>query len=134
LEIAMKKLFRLTTLALLVGGWTLAAAALHVVRTPGHVIVVPKDRLGFQETYVDARHWTIQNVSQHPVVSARLVSLGKAPLLAYTVENPNGDVQEQLAEAIAHPQAAPPSTQPAMVQRVKDDVHAATQAVRAVFD
>src|SRR4051812_40401586 len=119
---------------LLVGGWTLASAALHVVRTPGHVIMLPKNRLGFHDTYVDTRRWTIQNVRQHADVSARIVQVGKGELLSHAVDNTAGDVQAQLVDAIAHPLVAPPSTQPAIVEKVKAEVHAASQSVRAVFD
>jgi hypothetical protein len=130
----VKRLFRLTVLALLVGGWTLASSALHVVRTPGHVIVLPKNRLTFHDTYVDTRGWTIQNVRQHPDVSARIVQVGKGNLLAHAVDNSAGDVQAQLTDAIAHPLAAPATTRPAIVDKAMAEVHAATQSVRAVFD
>jgi hypothetical protein len=130
----VKRLFRLTVFVLLLGGWTLAGSALHIVRTPGHVIMLPKNRLSFHDTYVDTRAWTIENVRQHPDVSARIVQVGKAKLLAHAVDNSAGDVQAQLADAIAHPLVAPPTTKPAMVEKVEAELHAATQSVRAVFD
>src|SRR4051794_22709408 len=131
----MKRFFRLTVFLLLVGGWTLASSALHVVRTPGHVVVLPKNRVGFHDTYVDTRTWTIQNVRQHTELAARLLQVGKGNLLAHTIDSSAaGDVETQLVDAIHHPLTAPPSTQPALVEKVKAEVHAATQSVRAVFD
>ena len=130
----MQRAFRLLTITLLAGGWTLSAAALHVVRAPGHVVVVPKDRLGFHDTYVDARHWTLTDVSAHPAVSARLVQIGRSNLLADATDPKLGDPQVQILAAIAHPQVAPPATQPAMVQRVKDGVNHAVASVKSVLD
>jgi hypothetical protein len=130
----VKKLIRLTTLLLLVSGWGLAAGALHVVRTPTRVILVPKDRVGFHDTYVDTRHWTLTNVRQHAAVSARIVAIGKADLLKNAVDNPNGDVQAQLLDAIAHPEPPPPTTQPAIVQKAAAEMHAAAKAVRSIFE
>jgi len=68
----MKKLFRLVVVALLFGGWTLAASALHVVAAPGELILIPKDRLNFKETYVDVRKWMPADVSAHPMLVKRL--------------------------------------------------------------
>ena len=62
----MSKMFRLLILVLLAGGWTLAASAIHVLRTPGEsgvpylpgswgrVTLITKDHLGFKDTYADA--------------------------------------------------------------------------------
>jgi len=131
----VKRFFRLAVFALLVGGWTLASASLHVVRTPGKVIVIPKDRVRFHDTFVDTRRWTLDNVSQHPDVSARLVHLGRADLLAHVVtDNTRGDVETQLSEAIAHPQPLPPTTRPAAIEKVVAEVHTATAAVKSIFN
>lgn len=74
-------IFRLILLILLLSGWGLAAMALHVVRTPTTITVVPKDRLGFGDTYVDTRNWTMGDVARHPAVTSRLLALGKSQLL-----------------------------------------------------
>ncbi len=84
----MKNAFRLFVLALLLGGWTLAACALHVVRTPGGFVVVPKNRLGFADTYVDARDWTLADVPAHAGVVLRVVAAGKAGQLSELVPKP----------------------------------------------
>lgn len=78
----MKTILRLIFLILLLGGWGLAAAALHVVRTPTTITVVPKDRLSFADTYVDTRSWTLADAANHPAVVARLLALGKANVLS----------------------------------------------------
>ena len=78
----MKNLFRLLVLVLLAGGWALAASALYVVRTTGGFVVVPKNRLGFTDTYVDARKWTLADAPAHPELVKRLIAAGKAGQLA----------------------------------------------------
>ena len=97
----MKNAFRLIVLALLVGGWTLAASALYVVRTPGGFVVIPKNRLGFADTYVDARDWTLADVPAHAPVVLRVVAAGKAG---------------QLSELAPRPATRPGETSPAVDQ------------------
>lgn len=96
----MSKMFRLLILVLLAGGWTLAAAALHVVRTPGRSAVpylpeswgrltlITKDRLGFKDTYSDVRYWTTADLAAHPALAARLTALGKGDLLKHVTDPP----------------------------------------------
>lgn len=90
----MSKMFRVLVLILLAGGWTLAASAIHVVRTPGQgvpylpeswgrVTVITKDRLGFKDTYADARKWTTADLAAHPALQTRLNALGKGGLLKH---------------------------------------------------
>ena len=93
----MSKMFRLVVLVLLAGGWTLAASAIHVIRTPGQgvpyvpeswgrITVITKDRLGFKDTYADARKWTTADVAARPALEARLNALGKSELLKHVSE------------------------------------------------
>ena len=82
----MKSLVRTITVLLLVGGWGLSALALHVIRTngsPRQFIVVPKNRLGFADTYVDTRAWTIDDVPRHPAVVRRLLDTDKHLVLSH---------------------------------------------------
>jgi hypothetical protein len=98
----MKKILRVLLVVLLLGGWSLAALALHVVVAPGspaRVIVVPKNQLGIRQTYVDTRKWTIGDVSSHPEVTRRLIDAGKADALSQ-VTKPGDDVVAVLDEAI----------------------------------
>ncbi len=85
------KIFKLLVFVTWFAGWGLAAASLHVVRTPDKVVVVPKDRLTFNETYADIREWTTDDVASHPQLTARLTATGRSDLLANvpvkTVEN-----------------------------------------------
>jgi hypothetical protein len=81
----MKQLFRAVTLVLLVGGWTLAGSALHVVRTPTNVALLPKDRLSFHDTWVDTRKWTLTDDQAHAELVARFVHLGRSDLLRHTL-------------------------------------------------
>ena len=86
----MKGLFRCVVATLLVGGWALAGAAVHVVRLPDAVgskvrvrgVVVTKDHLGYGDTYVDTRHWTAEDAAKHAEVTRKLIEAGKAGSLA----------------------------------------------------
>ena len=73
----MKKIFKFLVFILLIGGWALAALSLHVIRTPQKVIVVPKNRLHYEGTYVDTRDWTPDDVKNHEALVERLVATGK---------------------------------------------------------
>lgn len=107
----MKSIFRFGTMLLLLGGWTLAAAALHVVNAPGRLIVVPKDHLSFDETYVDTRAWKIEDVSKHPAIVKRLLAREKADALQHVATDATGrKLVEKLREAVNE---APPATQTA---------------------
>ena len=74
----MKKLFLFVTFLMLIAGWALAAASLHVVRTAGPipkvggVALIPKDRLTYRETYVDVTAWTDAQLAEHPSLGRKL--------------------------------------------------------------
>ena len=87
----MKAFFRLLVFLLLVGGWGLSAAALHIVQAPGRVIIVPKDHLSFSEIYVDTRNWTMDDVANHPTVVKRLLERGKADALQHVAPDTSGE-------------------------------------------
>ncbi|HLL88591.1 MAG TPA: hypothetical protein VK324_04755 [Tepidisphaeraceae bacterium] len=99
----MKKLFRLFVTVLLVGGWALAASALHVVRTNDAqpIKLIPKDRLGFADTYVDVRTWTVNDAVNHPAVVARLIETGRGDALVNIASGPAQVevLEKKLAEA-----------------------------------
>ena len=98
----MKSMFRLVFFGLFVTGWGLAALSLHVVRTPTAIGLIPKDRLGIEDTYVDTRNWKIADASAHPQVVSRLLATGQADLLRH-VTGQEGDVLErQLSDAVKH--------------------------------
>jgi hypothetical protein len=100
----MKTLFRLVVFVLLVGGWALAASAVHVVRTDGtgsrEFIVVPKNRIGIEDTYVDTRTWTLDDVPNHKSLVGRMIDTEKYMALAHvTGEKEPSEVQQRLADA-----------------------------------
>lgn len=99
----MKNIFRLIVFVLLVCGWGLAAASLHVVRTPAasrEFIVVPKNRIGIRHTYVDTRAWTLDDASNHPAVVRRMIETEKYMALAHVTGETNpAEVQQKLADA-----------------------------------
>jgi hypothetical protein len=96
-----KNLIRLVYLSLLLGGWSLAALSLHVVRTPDKIGLIPKERLGITDTYVDARKWTLADLNNHPVLVKRLLEANKADLFQYLADPNKGDISRQLSGASA---------------------------------
>jgi hypothetical protein len=133
----MKSLFRLVTLFLLLSGWGLAAASLHVVVSPNHLpVFIPKDRMGFHDTYVDTRNWTLADIRAHRDVVLRIAQVGKVDLLSHAFDPSKGTLQSQLGDIITAPQAqAQSGTVDAIVsEKLNDGVHAATDVVKSVFD
>jgi hypothetical protein len=97
----MKSIFRLITLVLTLGGWLLAGLSLHVIRTPDRIDLVPKQSLGFSDTWVDTRSWTAADVPNHPELVARLLSAGREADLAHLFESSSrGDLHSQLVSAL----------------------------------
>ncbi len=125
----MKQMFRAVTLVLLVGGWTVAGSAVHLVRTPGNWAILPKDRLTFHDTYLDTRKWTLADDQTHPTVVARLVHLGRTDLLAHTL--PAGTDPQATFEAIAADQPTAPA---GGVSTLGSVVNQAAGQVRTVVD
>jgi hypothetical protein len=98
---------------LMFGGWALAAASLHVVKSPGSMIygkvpfnvqLVTKNNLTFHDTYVDTSKWSVSDLDSHKDVVARLEQLNKTDTLSHL--NPS-------ATADAHVAATPAPTTPA---------------------
>ena len=82
----MKKFFRFFLTLLLFGGWTLAAASLHIVRVPneqGYIVLIPKNRLGFKQTYVDVRMWTRTDLESNEMFVLRMRAADKDGKLAH---------------------------------------------------
>jgi len=108
----MKSFFRLVFLVLFLAGWGLAALSLHVVRAQGDkIVLIPKDRLSVQDTYVDARNWTAQDVADHPALIKRILQSGKAEQFTYVTGSDSGDITGMLEQALKDAQNAPPTTQ-----------------------
>jgi hypothetical protein len=104
----MKQIMRSITFILFVGGWALASAAVYVVRTPSKFVVITKDHLGYRDTYVDTRKWTLPDDGNHPALVARLIQLGRTDALAHTVDTRTGSVDSQLAMAVQNSAPASP--------------------------
>ncbi len=77
------KLFKFLVVITWLAGWFLAALAVHVVRTPGKIAIVPKDRLNLHDTYVDIRTWTTAEAFNHPKLTARVFQAGKQDLFEH---------------------------------------------------
>jgi len=110
----VRTIFRLICLVFMLGGWALAALALHVVRTPDKIAVIPKNRLGVNDTYVDARTWSLADVPDHTAVVQRIIGTGHADVLAYLTDSKSkASAEAQLTAALKEPpakHAAGPST------------------------
>jgi hypothetical protein len=74
----IRALFKVGFFLFLLAGWVVAAASLHVVRSPGDVpyvgkvSVVPKTTLTFKDTYVDTTKWTAGDLASHSGIYQRL--------------------------------------------------------------
>jgi hypothetical protein len=86
----VKSVFRLICVALMFGGWIVAALCVHVIRTPdpanaaqSKLVVLPKDRIGYIDTYIDARGWTMADVPNHGRLLLRMLDSGMADQLTY---------------------------------------------------
>jgi len=128
----VKSIVRFVSLLLILSGWIVAGLCLHVVRTPdpdhpqqSKLLIVPKNRLDVNDTYVDARGWTMQDVTDHPMLVLRLLEAGKAEQLKYLADpKSKKDVATQLTDALSSTSGAttakspgPFSTRPAGFSR-----------------
>lgn len=126
----MKTIIRLLVLVLLLSGWGLAAASLHVIRTPSTITIVPKNRLGLRDTYVDTRSWTLQDVAGHADVTRRLIQLDKTNLLSNIADPKNPQpLQIQLQQALDRAQPPANATQPTTHTAIADPLTVA-KAIR----
>lgn len=101
----MKTIFRLFVLALLLAGWSLAGMSLHVVRTPDRIALVPKDRIAFEDTYVDTRFWTLDDAAKHHPLLGRLVATDRADLLRHIVGGSHKvDMAAELRDVLDRPE------------------------------
>lgn len=100
-------LFRAACAGVFLGGWGLAALSLHVVRTPDKIGLLPKDRLGVFDTYVDARTWTLADLPAHAPLVKRMLQADKADWFSYMAQPSGGDVAKQLQSAIDGASSSP---------------------------
>jgi hypothetical protein len=106
----LKTIIRLVVLTLLLVGWSLAALSLHVVRSPGAITIVPKNRLSVFGCYVDTTKWTLDDVSKNAEVATRLMQTNHADTLAHTTTAATAAERLNLLEkAIAAGAATPGS-------------------------
>jgi len=109
----LKSLINLIGVVLCLGGWAVAALCVHIVRVPdagnpqeSKLVIVPKNRLGLEDTYVDARGWTIESVKAHPLLVLRLLRSGKADELRFLADpRSSRDIETQLTDYLSDMQA-----------------------------
>lgn len=105
----MKSFIRFLGLMLFISGWGVVALCVHVVRIPdpanaqqSKLVIVPKNRLGPDDTYVDARTWTIADVKTHPLIVLRVLEAGKADEFKFLADPKSSkDVETQLTDALS---------------------------------
>jgi hypothetical protein len=109
-------MFKFFFLILFAIGWALAAASLHIIRTPSNFLTVsflPKNELTFDDTYVDTRLWTIDDVPHHRDLVVRLLATGKTDVIAHIADaHSSRDIPTQLANALGEAPAPTPSSLP----------------------
>ena len=127
----VKNMFRLFVVVLLVGGWALAASALHVVWTGEKLNVMSKDRLGIRDTYVNTAAWTANDVAAHPIVVKRLIETGKADVLSKSFEMKTGDdLVRQIEDALERGPTTQPT--PTVNDKVAETVEQAAEKAEQV--
>jgi hypothetical protein len=95
----LRMAIRLVLGVALLAGWTTAALAVHVVRTPTQIVLLTKDKLDFRDTWADTRRWTPEDLKNHPVLVARLLSAGRTDLLSHVLKARNDDdLRRQIAD------------------------------------
>jgi hypothetical protein len=113
----VKSIFRLVGLLVLLSGWAAAAMCVYIVRIPdagnpqqSKLLIVPKNHLGPDGTYVDARAWTMADVKSHPLVIIRVLESGKADDFSFLTDpKDKRNAEMQLSDAISDsPTAAAP--------------------------
>jgi hypothetical protein len=115
----VKKLIKFVlVVAFVLGGWTLAAASLHVVRAPGSMCrgliptsiqVIPKNTLTFKDTWVDTTRWNAADVAAHPVFVDRLQQTNKMELIKAAMDKPAPSEAQASATPAHAPVTAPPA-------------------------
>jgi len=119
----VKKLTKFVlVVALMFGGWALAAASLHVVRAPGtmafgyipfKVQLITKNAITFRETYVDTTKWTVVDAQAHQDFVNRLDQLNKTDLVAHVkpTTTPAADAHASAAPTPSKAVEAPKTTE-----------------------
>ena len=110
----MKSIVRFLSVLMILGGWGLAALALHVIRTPdpsnaqeSKLVVIPKNELGLSDTYVDARLWTMADVRDHQMLMLRVLYTNKADEFKFLGDpKSKDDIATQLTDVLSDPKAA----------------------------
>lgn len=123
----MKKLLKFVfVVALVFGGWALAAASLHVVRAPGSmafgyvpfkVQLITKNAITFRETYVDTTKWSVADRDAHKDFVNRLDQLNKSDLVP----------QPEASDAHA-------SAKPADAQKTAPQAASTESGQKSIFD
>ena len=126
----IRSIFRLAVTLLLVGGWALAGSALYVVWSGHKLVVIPKDHIGFHDTYANTSAWSADDIAAHPSLCSRLVATGHSDALAGAFKDATGDeLTAKISDAIAKGPATTQPTAPSITDRVQQAVHRVSASV-----
>jgi hypothetical protein len=116
----MKIFIRLILVLIFLGLAAMTLAAIYIIRVPGptkQVILVPKNHLGFTDTYVDTRHWSMDDAVKHPDVVERILQTGKAEDMQFLAAK--GDprpIDKQLSDAVQSAGTIPATTEQIVIK------------------
>src|SRR5438046_5868140 len=108
-RLPMKKLFKLSLVLILLGGWVLASRTLYVVRGPGKFAGIPrtewagrfalitKDCMAWRDTYADTSHWTPTDLATHAALVQRIKESGRKDLISHITETGVADAGKATA-------------------------------------
>lgn len=126
----MKKAFRIFVTLLLLGGWAMAAAAVHLVRAPGtpewlgRWSVVTKDHLTFRQTYVDTSKWSMADKQANAALVNRFAESGRLDLVQHIQPAPPPPAPVVEADAMAQRPTAAAPAEPTPKRNIFDETAA----------
>jgi hypothetical protein len=164
----MKKVFKFLFFVILAAGWVVATRAVHIVRAPGllagfrntkfvgQILIIPKETMGWDHTWVDITKWTPSDIPENPAVVERISELGKKDLLNHILEPaiaeaekklPPGAIEVKLVseeptetptpakkKPAAKPKPAPEATTDGETETETDGAESTTKADKQLFD
>ena len=130
----MKKLFKLSLVVILLGGWVLASRSLYLVRAPGKFAGIPrtewagkfalitKDHMAWRDTYADTSHWSPTDIASHPALVQRIKDTGRKDLISHVTETGLADAgNSNIAPADVTITPAPAPVEPKHQKSIFDE-------------
>jgi hypothetical protein len=120
----MKKVIKFFVFVILAIGWVVATRAVHIVRAPGLLagfsktefagqwLIIPKEKMGWDYTFVDITKWTPSDIPAHPAVVERLTELGRKDVLNHILEPAIAEAENKLPPGAIEVKAVSEEVQP----------------------